>query len=64
LTKTLQIAILNPKEVLMDTNNTTDKPSYPLHHEDPIIHPVGANIAKKDYKPDEPLANKESTDNA
>jgi len=48
----------------MDTNNTTGTPSYPLHHEDPIIHPVGANIAKKDYKPDEPLANKESTDNA
>lgn len=39
----------------MDTNTTTDSPSYPLHHEDPIIHPVAANIAKKDYKHDEPL---------
>lgn len=49
----------------MESNTTTETPSYPVHHEDPIIHPVGANIAKKDYKPDETLANtKESSGNA
>jgi hypothetical protein len=46
----------------MDTNTTPEtNTDYPVHHEDPIIHPVGANIAKKVYVPDAPLVNPEET---
>lgn len=49
----------------MNTNTTPDpKTDYPVHHEDPIIHPTGANIAKKEYTPDSPLVKKDEKETA
>ena len=40
----------------MNTNITPEtKTDYPVHHEDPIVHPAVANIAPKEYMPDEPI---------